>query len=332
MGIGSDGEAAAVLALPSTGQFPALSTCAVAALQQRRGLRAPVAASLHESQQKMALMGARALLRAGGAERALSFAPWLGKWHGLLVSPVQHSNSNPKPFGFWQTGKDFVIFWIKIRPARDCRGFVTWALLCRFVGTPFNPRTGLVLLGDGGGGCAGAVQTCTGSSRSPAPAPGEREMQLLQRVKISCWRGTGSVLVLASSSWSCLQRKSASGLRGEDRSVPVLHTRLGDRLSRGPGRMPMGWPTGTLPQGWLGPCIPNPVQIHLLQRAAEQSPGWRQPEFPTWGVSVGDAESGAVPRCLAERPWRARSSVGARGWGEERRQGWLGLPLPALLR
>lgn len=59
VGFCSDGEAAAVLAPPSTDQFPAPSTCTAAALRQCCRLRAPVAVSLHESQQKMTLTDVR---------------------------------------------------------------------------------------------------------------------------------------------------------------------------------------------------------------------------------------------------------------------------------
>lgn len=129
VGFCSDGEAAAVLAWRSTGQFPAVSAYAVAALQQRCGLRAPIAASLHVSQQKMALMGAWGTAKSSWGLTGPYFCPSTRKiaWapcFTLMAQQLQHQI-------IWLLAdwKGFYYILIKIKPAMDCRSFVTRALL-----------------------------------------------------------------------------------------------------------------------------------------------------------------------------------------------------------
>lgn len=71
------------------------------------------------------------------------------------------------------------------------------------------------------------MQTCTDSPRSPVAAPGEREM-------LSTYKELKPLAGMASSSWSCLQRKSASGLHGAGRSAPCCTHSSWERVSRGP--------------------------------------------------------------------------------------------------
>lgn len=177
--------------------------------------------------------------------------------------------------------------------------------------------------GQGGGGLAGAVQSCTDSTRSPAAVPREREM-LSTCIALKSPAGT-----VQDQSWP---PPAGVTCRGNQHQTSAAWG--GSLGPHGLGRMPTGWPMGILPWGWIRPCSPNPVQTRPLQRAMEQRAlAGGSCSFPPAACPWRCQERcDATLLSQAKQPWRAWSHVGARGWGEERRWGWLGLPLPALPR